>query len=541
MSQVGRRAATAAALSGWFWTAIAVTLGFRLWLAWWLPITGDEAYFIYWGEAPDFGFYDHPPMVGWLLAALLQLSHAKLVLRFPAIVLPALIALGMAWTVRELARGSNTAVGDTEPATLGYAAALAWLLVPAQVLNVAITTDTPLGFFSFLSLAAFGLGVRRDSIGLLALAGAALGCAFLSKYFAALLGLAYLVYALVVPRGGRSWRDLAIVYAAAAPFALVNVAWNYEHCWANLLFNLYNRHADAGFTWYKPLLFGVFVVYVSSPLLVAQLAGNWRAVRDATRDPAVGLLATCALAPLAVFAALSLVKNIGLHWLLSFVPPLFMVAALALGAARLCASARFLAGFSAAHVLAVLVVAALPIETWQTLRQYDGVVMTFRAGELFDALREYEGKFVFAADGYSPAVTLSYNAAATGFVTQPAASEPWRRHYVPAFGPASAHARHDDILTDFRGFDGRDLLVIRKTPPDPREYAPFFRSVEYRALDIHGARFHFVIGHGFDFAAYRNEVLADARDRYYRIPSYLPQGRCYFCERYFGSATCPAR
>jgi len=540
LNPAGTHAARAPALSGWFWTAIAVTLGFRLWLAWWLPITGDEAYFIYWGEAPDLGFYDHPPMVGWWLAALLQVSHAKLVLRFPAIVLPALIALGMAWTVRELARGSSAAAAGAAPATLGYAAALAWLLVPAQVLNVAITTDTPLGLFSFLSLAAFALGVRRDSIGWLALAGAALGCAFLSKYFAVLLGLAYLVYALRVPRGGRSWRDLAIVCAAAAPFALVNVAWNYEHCWANLLFNLYNRHADAGLAWYKPLLFGAFLVYVTSPLLVAQLAGNARAVRAAARDPAVGLLAVGALVPLAVFAALSLVKNIGLHWLLSFVPPLFMVAALVLGAARLRASAKFLAGFSAAHVIAVAVAAALPIETWHALRQYDGVVMTFRAGELLGALREYERKFVVAADGYSPAVTLAYNAAATGFVTQPAATEPWRRHYIPAFGPASAHARQDDILTDFRALDGHDLLIIRKTPPDPRQYAPFFRRVEYRTVDIRGAKFYLVIGRGFDFTTYRSEVLTDVRDRYYRIPSYLPQGHCYFCERYFGSATCPA-
>jgi len=30
------------------------------------------------------------------------------------------------------------------------------------------------------------------------------------------------------------------------------------------------------------------------------------------------------------------------------------------------------------------------------------------------------------------------------------------------------------------------------------------------------------------------------RDRYYRIPAYLPQGRCYLCERHFGTAICPA-
>ena len=43
------------------------------------------------------------------------------------------------------------------------AAALAWLLVPVQVVNVLVTTDTPLVFFSALSMAAFVLAVRRDS------------------------------------------------------------------------------------------------------------------------------------------------------------------------------------------------------------------------------------------------------------------------------------------------------------------------------------------------------------------------------------------
>ena len=32
-------------------------------------MTADEAYFIWWGWLPDWGFYDHPPMIGWWLAA----------------------------------------------------------------------------------------------------------------------------------------------------------------------------------------------------------------------------------------------------------------------------------------------------------------------------------------------------------------------------------------------------------------------------------------------------------------------------------------
>jgi len=77
----------------WFAFALAATLAFRFWLAAVLPVTGDEAYFIQWGRYPDIGFYDHPPMVGWILAPLVHLSEAAWVLRLPVLLLPVLVAL----------------------------------------------------------------------------------------------------------------------------------------------------------------------------------------------------------------------------------------------------------------------------------------------------------------------------------------------------------------------------------------------------------------------------------------------------------------
>ena len=31
-----------------------------------LPLTEDEAYYSYWAKFPDFGYFDHPPIVAWL-------------------------------------------------------------------------------------------------------------------------------------------------------------------------------------------------------------------------------------------------------------------------------------------------------------------------------------------------------------------------------------------------------------------------------------------------------------------------------------------
>ncbi|MBV5276854.1 glycosyltransferase family 39 protein, partial [bacterium] len=82
-----------------------------------------------------------------------------------------------------------------------------------------------------------------------AAAGALLGLAFLGKYFAALLGIAYFAHLLFTRReigdkgnrgGQRRWAGFAVLLAAALPAPLYNLWWNSEHCWVNILFNFVN-------------------------------------------------------------------------------------------------------------------------------------------------------------------------------------------------------------------------------------------------------------------------------------------------------------
>ena len=496
-----------------FYLALALTLAFKFWLAAALPMTGDEAYFIYWGVYPDYGFYDHPPMIGWILALLLQFSRAEWVLRLPVILLPALVALAMLQYLRPL---------DQDKA---HAAALAFLLLPANVWNVLITTDTPLVLFSFLSALCFAAALRRESLPLYAACGAFLGLAFLSKYFAVLLGLAYLGFVLTQPAGRRSWRGLALLFAAVLPFAALNAWWNYGHCWANLMFNVYNRHGDAGWSLRTPALYLLSLLYMLSPVALYQLWRGRAALRTRFAEARTRFFMFAWALPLGVFALLALAKQIGLHWLLSFVPFFFIAAALALSAAQLRKSVIYLGVFSALHVAAIVATSLLPMELWKNSRLYDGIVFHVKTAELLQRLEPYAGKYAFSADGFSPAVTASY---ASG-------------KYFFVFGTASSHGRHDDILTDFRTLAGKNILVLRKNPPNPEDYAPYFAKVEYRQFELHGATFHLVLGQGFDYAKYREGVLRPLRDRYYRMPSYLPLRQCYFCERYFPDEPVPTR
>ena len=253
--------------------ALAATLLFRLWFSAALPVTADEAYFILWGRSPALGYYDHPPMVGWLLAPLAALGDAPWLLRLPAVLLAPLAALMLRAALHRWFGA------DEDTADL---AALALLLVPANVWNVLITTDTPLVLFSTTALLVFARAAKEDSGRMFFAAGVLLGLAFLSKYFAVLLGLAFLVWAVLA----RKPRAFLLVFLGGLPFGLLNLYWNYEACWCNVMFNAINRHEGDGSGWSlaTPGLYALSLAYLAAPLLWFAWRGRGR-LREAWGRP----------------------------------------------------------------------------------------------------------------------------------------------------------------------------------------------------------------------------------------------------------------
>jgi 4-amino-4-deoxy-L-arabinose transferase-like glycosyltransferase len=493
--------------------AAGLTLAFRFWLAAVLPITGDEAYFIWWGKVPDWGFYDHPPLIGWWLAGLLSVSDAEWWLRLPQVFQPLLLALAVRWAWPRL-----------WPAQTGYRdwVALLVLLAPVNVWNVFITTDTALVYCAVLSGLAWLRATQDDDLRWYAIAGLFLAGAVLSKYFTALLGFAFLVDALR-RRTPKAFAGLAIAYACTVPALLLMAWWNSEHCWTNYLFNFVNRHGkgNTGLNLSTPLLYPAMLLYVLTPPAVWALLRRRPICRPASADFSQDRsLMVITAVPLLLFALLSLAKTIGLHWVLAFVPFALMLVARRLMPGGLQKLVVFFLGFAVLHVALAITVSRLPLETWRKFNLYPGLVLTVESAALVE--RAVPGETLLASDGYSNAVTLGYNL---------------RRH-VPVLGPGSGHARHDDILTDWRAHDGRDITVLRKTTPSPGEYDAWFRSVSVDSFEQRGVRFWVVRGQGFDYARYRDTVLAEVRRRYYAVPDWLPLRGCYFCERYFPDSPC---
>lgn len=495
-----------------FLAVAGLTLAFRFWLAAVLPITGDEAYFIWWGKVPDWGFYDHPPMIGWWLAGLLSVADAEWWLRLPQVVQPVLLALAVRWAWPRL-----------WPAQTEYRdwVALLVLLAPVNVWNVLVTTDTALIYCAVLSGLAWLFATRDDDFRWYAVAGIFLAGAVLSKYFAALLGFAYLIDVLR-RRTSRGFVGLVIVYACTVPALLLMAWWNSEHCWTNYMFNFVNRHgANTGLNLTTPFLYPAMLLYVLTPPVMWRLLRRRSLATEASADFSIdhSLLVLTAV-PLLLFALLSLVKTIGLHWVLSFVPFALMLVVRRQTTIALQKLVLFFLGFAMLHIAAIFTLSRLPLETWRSSSFYPGLVLTVESRALVE--RAASDDSLLVSDGYSNAVILGYNL----------------RRYVPVLGMASSHARHDDILTDWRAHDGRDITVLRKSEPKPAEYDRWFASVITESFEQRGARFWVVRGKGFDYAAYRETVLADVRRRYYALPPWLPQRGCYFCDRYFEGQAC---
>ena len=508
----------AVSLNRWLVTAGLLSLLLRLYITNTFPITGDEAFFYWWGVYPDWGYYDHPPMVGWLIALMRAgLGDSLWSIRLPVVLLPLGIGAALWWALK--------AVDRTRAA---WAVALFWL-APLNWVNTLITTDTPLIFWSVLSAAALMRAERRGDIDgpayrLYALSGLSLGCAFLSKYFAVVLGLTYIVYFAFYRRDRLVC--FALLVLCSLPFAAINIGYNASHGWPNIMFNLYNRNEDAKFEWRKPLMFFGMMAYLVTP------AALWMTYKYRSALAGIGsnstthrLLVCLVVVPLLFFALLSGKKVIGLHWVLSFYPFGFALLTFALPIEKLKVAAAGLAVFAALHVAVVAGLYMTTLDTWRTVaplsKIYPQVIRSYKTAELLKQI-ESPGT-VLMADAYTAASIYGFE----------------RRQYVPVFGTGRFHARQDDMLVDFSIYNGKTIRVITAASPDLGDYAPYFERVSVLTVMQDGAAFYMVQGVGFNYPAYQQGVLGNIFKRFYNIPKWLPMTGCPFCERYCGQVRCP--
>lgn len=495
-----------------FWAMFAATLLLKIGVAATFPMTGDEAFFYQWGVFPAWGYSDHPPMVGWLLAVLHGINDHPLVLRSVTLLVTSAIALLLVDLLRRF-------LPDARESSAWLAGAV-YLAMPWSWMFVLVTTDTPLILFMALSAYAYlrASACTDRGTGWYALAGLFVGLAFLSKYFAALLGLAYAVHVL----GWRCerWWALPLMLVLALPSIGINLGFNATHGWSNVMFNVFNRHE--GSHW-QLKTFAVYVgmaVYLLTPWLLWQ---GWRARAVPGVSPSVQRAAAVLwLFPILLFAFLSLRRSVGLHWVLGFVPLFVVWAGLKLEPRALRRSLNWTLALSVPHLLLVAALAWVPLSLWQSSKLYEKAVFLREAPAIVQALQhDLPAGATLMARAYSTASMLGY----------------FHTAYVPVFGVGRHHARQDDQLVDFRTLQGQHLRILDFKEPQLSDFTPYFERVSVSTFEVAGVRYFAVDGEGFRYQPYRDTVLSAIAREFHNIPTWLPLLGNPFCERY-GFAEC---
>ena len=488
-----------------FAVILSTTFALKLILSAWFPITGDEAYFTLWGLYPDYGYYDHPPMLGWWLAAQMQVSDALWWLRLPSV----LVTTAIGWVIYQLFRRQDEQIA-------AWVASL-YLLAPINLLTFVIANDIPLLFWAFLSVLAFYRAQNTDDLRWYLLSGVLLGLAFLSKFFAGVLGIAYAVYVLAfVRRGLRPWLGIALVFVGTMPAIAINLWWNYQNCWNNYLFNLFNRTRDGGFSLTNLGLYALILVYAVTPPILAYLFQSRSALKKVLYEKR-GVFIALFIIGMGLFLLVAVRQPFGVHWLLAFYPLLFMGLPAVLTRLQLRTSFAFMVPFSALHVLLIFALVFLPISVFKAWpEQYQFIVFGKHTGEVMKVLQQFGSGYVYATDNYTLSATAAY----------------YTRRPVIVFGNGSQHGRQDDLLTDFRKLDGRNILLVRFGTGSQEQIRRYFDSVELKTIEVRGAQFYVTLGKNFNYPAYKRQALDQIRRSYYDIPDFLPVGSCYMFDRY---------
>ncbi len=274
-----------------------------------LPLSGDEAYYWVWSRHLQAGYYDHPPMIALLIAAVTRaFGDNVMAIRLAA-------ALPMAATIFLQARLAHKFGGDKA----GWLAFAICLLLPAFEMGFTLATpDGPLALFWTLGLtfalpALTGPGRWRDFLGM----GVACGLAMASKYTGVLLPLALILFiAKNNPRGLIAPRLWGAGLAALAVFWPV-IWWNYQHGFESFLFQYRHGSNETGGIEGRGLLeFLGGQALVISPVLFGLLIFGLARWRRWWPDPAQCLMGFCFLVPMALFLEKALFAKIQLNWAL---------------------------------------------------------------------------------------------------------------------------------------------------------------------------------------------------------------------------------
>ncbi len=214
-------------------------------------VSGEEAYYWLFSQFLDWGYLDHPPMVGVVTAPGYWLFPNAMGLRLGMLVINILTML-VVWKTA----GSK----DNK--------LLIWIFVaclPVQAGAFLVKTDVPLLLFVALFFYFYKQYLKEDNFKTVALMAFSIAMIMMSKHHGFLIVLFTVVSNVKLLTRKSFWLTVLLTVV----FMLPHTYWQYMNDFATIKFHLYNR-IDMGFSWeslayylgIQPIVFGPFIGFL---------------------------------------------------------------------------------------------------------------------------------------------------------------------------------------------------------------------------------------------------------------------------------------
>lgn len=267
----------------------------------------DEAYYWQYIQHMDLSFYDHPPMIAWLIWLGTTLAgQNEFGVRIGAF-LCGLIAMGYLYAFARNLYDKSTAMR----------AVLLLVILPFGFASgLAMTPDAPLIAAWMATLYYLERALLANQSRAWAGAGIAFGLGILSKYTLGLLGFAALLF-MILDAIARRWLLRPHPYLATLTALILFtpvIIWNMENDWASFLFQT-SRVGQTEQTFATHQLILQMAIILTPVGLIAALLALQSVVRNRDKASRRNLFIGCFTGvPLIIFLGLSTLGPLRFHW-----------------------------------------------------------------------------------------------------------------------------------------------------------------------------------------------------------------------------------
>lgn len=191
----------------------------------------DEAYYWYYAKNIAWGYFDHPPMVAWLIKLSGVLFNGELGVRFMSCLLSAATFI-LLWSMIDHPKKKDF---------VAYFFVVAFSMTLLNAYGIFTLPDTPLLFFTSLFLWIYKKFIASPNAALALLLGVVMAAMMYSKYNAVLVIVFVLLSNIKLVKNKYAWLAVIMALVCYSPHFL----WLYDNDFVSIKYHLFDRPNQA--------------------------------------------------------------------------------------------------------------------------------------------------------------------------------------------------------------------------------------------------------------------------------------------------------